>query len=143
MMNMIEEYEIREATSEDHGPIYEFSLIASKDETVPQFLRNAGEFIIKKIEDGKPGVVVAFHEDEIVGIMDCKIAEDEIKIKAIYVRKDHRRKGLASKLINRLDTFYPGKRKQVATAFTERGKKFWENNGFVTKQWIMEKEAQE
>lgn len=141
MINMVEEYEIREARTEDHGAIYDFSLIASKDETVPQFLRNAGEFIVKKIEDGKPGVIVAFHEDELVGILDCKMDEEVITIKSIYVRKDHRRKGLASILVNKLEKLYPGRKKQVATAVTEKGKKFWESNGFVTKQWILERDT--
>ncbi len=139
MKSSVNDYVIREATAEDHGMIYDFSLIASKDETVPDFLRNAGEFVIKKIEEGRSGVLLAFSDEELAGIVDADILESKIEIRSVYVRKDHRRKGLASHLVNKLMEIYPNKEMVLATAVTEKGKKFWESNGFRVMEWKMVK----
>ncbi len=134
-----QQYVIREATPDDHGAIYDFSLIASQDETVPEFLRNAGEFINKKVQEGRKGVVLAYYDQELVGLIDADLMDDEIHILSIYVRIDHRRKGLASKLVHSLNDLFPGYSKICATAVTDKGRKFWEANGYVVTQWKLEK----
>ncbi len=130
---------LRVATSEDSGAIYDFALIASKDETVPDFLRNSGDEINQKVNNGQgTSVILAFTDHELIGILDTDVKGEKVHLQSLYVRLDFRRSGLASRLVKYAEELYPNK-SLSARAVTEGGMRFWNSNKFKVKSWEMEK----
>jgi ribosomal protein S18 acetylase RimI-like enzyme len=133
---------LREATEEDNSGIYELSLIASSDETIPAMFRNAGDTLIGDIalHDVNNRTLIAVAGQEIVGILLIDLSPPEfVDVLSLYIRNDYRRSGLASKLVGAIGKFTGSQKPIRATAITDAGMKFWQKNGYRVLSWRMEK----
>ena len=127
----------------DASSIYDLALIASSDETVPQMFADMGENLIESVNDGNVNdqIVICYANEELIGLLDFNNEKDYLKINSLYVRKDYRREGVASALVQALDTLVTRDKSLRVSAVTEEGVKFWTNMGYKVLYWEMEKDV--
>ncbi len=133
------EMHIKLAEDSDASAIYDLALIASSDETVPAMFDYMGENLVASVNDGNVNdqIIVAYANEELIGILDFNNEDEFLRIRSLYVRKDYRREGVASALVKAIDKLVTTDKTLRVTAVSEGGAKFWMNLGYKVHYWEM------
>lgn len=128
---------IKIAEESDYGDVYELALIGSKDASVPDLFKDAGDSIIQKIQDKNLYIMIAYVDDELIGLLDLSSLDNYVTviIESVYIRRDYRRLGVATLMINAIPDFLEKAKEIKTTAVTEKGQKFWRKNGYSIYAW--------
>ena len=138
---MSKEFVIREGQKGDETAIYELSLIASKDDSVPELFKNAGDSLISRLGANEgANFLIVFKEDEAIGVLDFGLeGESCYFIKGLYVRFDFRRRGVGSLMLEHLENLSGDINKIKVIAVSEVGLKFWKSQGYDISFWNLAK----
>jgi len=137
---------IRFAKTEDKEAIYEFALSAIAGTSLPEFAEDAGEHLQERIEQGNPeNVLIAEDTNEsgqIIGYIELDPTrtrkQDVVYIRGIYVLPDYRRRGIGNSMLRMVRRHSVSNQIQLRVeAFTEEGRKFWNNFGFKVHHYSM------
>ena len=125
----------RFATDDDRESIYDFALQAIQYSDIPEFAEDAGQNLQERISEGDPeNVIVAIdsdQEEKIVGYIEVEPHQTHMLIRGIYVLPEYRRQGIGQKLLKMMQENKCKNNEQIRVhAFTEAGKRFWEEIGF-------------
>lgn len=124
----------------DIDPVYYVPNSSNQDKVFEKYIKKA-------IINDSPNILVARDNDKMIGFITFDIEENNYidtnikkfgEIIEIFVKKEYRKKGVGTKLIQKAEKFFINQEikdvKIASSSFNDNASKFYDKNGYISRQ---------